>query len=77
VNHHLEPPIARGRFEICQDVHQIAVPLVIVPVDTPSAIVLAELEQKCGEIVGKLSVIEAKASERMPNQDIKEQRLRW
>ena len=59
MQHDLKPAVATGRFEVCQDIDDIAVPLVIVPVDPPGPVALSELEEECGEVIGQVSVFEA------------------
>jgi hypothetical protein len=75
VHHDAEAALAPARLQIRQNVHEIAVPLVVVPVDAPGTIALPEVEQQRGQVVGQLAVVYPGAPERMPYHDVEEQRL--
>ena len=64
-----------GGLEIGQNVDQIPVSLVVVPVHPPGPVPLAELHQEGGQVVGQVAIVEAGAPQRMPNEDIEEERL--
>ena len=75
MQHDLEAAVAAGGSRSSQNIDQVAVPLVVVPVDPPGAVALSELQQQCGEIVGQVPIVQAGAPERMPHEDVKEERL--
>ena len=62
VDHHPEAPLAVARLEVGEDVDQIAVLLVVMPVDPPGPVPLPEIEQQRGEVVGQLAVVDAGAA---------------
>ena len=75
MDHHLEAAVSGGGFEVRQDVHQIAVSLVVIPVNSPGAVSLAEFQQQGSEIVGQVAFLEARTAQGLANQDVKEERL--
>ena len=75
VDHHPEAALAAARLQIRQDVHQIPVLLVVMPVDPPGAVPLPEVEQHRGQVVGQLAVVDARAPERVAHDHVEEQRL--
>jgi hypothetical protein len=75
MEHHAKSALARARLEIDENVHQIAVALVVVPVHAPRPVALAELQQKRSEIVGQIAVVHPGVPERVPHDHEEKQRL--
>ena len=75
VGHHPEASFADTRLQIRQDIDQVPVTLVVVPVDAPGAVPLPEFQKQGRQIVGKIPVIDARASERLPRQHVEKERL--
>jgi hypothetical protein len=76
VDHDLESAVANRRLQIGQNVDQVAVALIIVPIDPPGPVSLPELEQQGREVVGQIAILDAGGSQRVPNHDIEEECLR-
>jgi hypothetical protein len=76
MDHHLEATGAVARLQVGQDVHQIAMALVVVPVYPPRPVPLSEIEQHRGQVVGQFPVVQPGGPEGLAHEDVEEQRLR-
>jgi len=76
VHHHFEAAVTTRGFEIGQDVHHVAVALIVVPVYAPRAISLPEVEQQCRQVVSEIPILNTGTAESMANQYVKEERFR-
>src|SRR5437867_821962 len=75
VQHDLEPAVAARGLEVRQNIDEVVVPLVVVPVDPPGPVALPELEEQCRKVVSQFPLFEAGALERMPDEDVEKERL--
>ena len=75
VNHDLEAAVAGGALEVVENVDQIAMALVVVPVDSPGPIALAEPEQDCGEVIRQIAIFQTEPPEGVADEHIEKQRL--
>jgi hypothetical protein len=76
VREHLEAPLTVGSLEIGQDIDQIAMLLIIIPVHPPGPVALAEFEQQRRDIVGQFPVVTPGPEQGMADQDVKKEWLR-
>ena len=76
VHHNPEAAVALRGLEVGQDVHEVLVPLVVVPVDAPRPVSLPEVEQQGGQVVRQIAVVDAGPPQRVTDHHVKEERLR-
>ena len=73
----LKRPLPARGLEVLQDVDEVAVPLIIVPVDAPCAVPVTEGHQHRRQVVGEVAVVDAAPSQRMPHDHVEEQVVGW
>ena len=59
--------------EVLHDVDEIAVALVVGPTDARVPVVIAELEQQRGQVVGELTVVDGRGAQGVPYRHVREQ----
>ena len=73
MHQHPEAALTAGGLEVLQDVHEIVMPLIIVPVDAPRAIAVTERHEHRRQVVGEVAIIDATPPQRMPHHHVEEE----
>lgn len=75
VSQHQESAFPLGLFQVSENVNEISVPLVVVPVHSHCAVAPAEFKKNRSQIIGHVAIIETVPEQRVTNRYIKEKGL--